>query len=281
MWYNYGIKDITAIVATYDRHEALKNLITSFSKNNDLKFIVVDSSPVEPKLDYKNVELIHVLSDTWISKQRNIALENVKTQLFLLLDDDYVCIDNTNLEKMLNYINSDKVDIIWWKLENKWSESYLFHGAYEFIDGTLYHRVDIKNSAWLYDVTFNFFLAKADQIKWIWWWDNELKYAREHDDFFLNAMKNNLRVWYDESIMVDHYHYTKHHWWTLWISSVKHFIKKWNIKNKVEVRYIKRKNEEYISYSSAIKSTDEIPPKIKEKIKSIYGDYPIKISNGN
>ena len=31
----------------------------------------------------------------------------------------------------------------------------------------------------------------------------------------------------------------------------------------------------------AIKSTDEIPPKIKEKIKSIYGDYPIKISNGN
>jgi hypothetical protein len=39
-------------------------LITSFSKNNDLKFIVVDSSPVEPKLDYKNVELIHVLSDT-------------------------------------------------------------------------------------------------------------------------------------------------------------------------------------------------------------------------
>jgi hypothetical protein len=62
---------------------------------------------------------------------------------------------------------------------------------------------------------------------------------------------------------------------------VEHFIKKWNIKNKVEVRYIKRENEEYISYFSAIKSTDEIPPKIKEKIKSIYGDYPIKISNGN
>ena len=283
MKYNYWIWDVTAIVATYDRYYALLNLIQSFSESeySDLNFIVVDSSPLPSDINYKNVKHIHVPSDTWISKQRNIALENVRTPLFLLLDDDYLCVSGTNINKMLNYINSWEVDIIWWNLINILSEQYSFDGSYDFIDNTLYHRVEVKNNNWLYDVIFNFFIAKTDQIKWIWWRDDELKYAREHDDFFLNAKRNWLKVWYDKEIIVEHYSYSKHHWWTLWISSVEHFKRKWNIENKVEVRYIERENEKYISYFNAIKWGSEISLKIKEKIKSIYGDYPIKIQNAN
>lgn len=241
----------------------------------------MDSSPVPSNIDYNNIKYIHVPSNTWISKQRNIALENVKTPLFLLLDDDYLYINGTNIKKMLDYINSGDVDIIWWNLLNVLSEQYSFDGSYEFIENTLYHWVEVKNSSWLYDVIFNFFLAKTDQIRRIWWRDDELKYAREHDDFFLNTMKNWLKIWYDKEITVEHYSYSKHHWWTLWIASVEYFKRKRNIENKVELRYINKWVEKYISYFNAIKSNNEISAKIKEKIKNIYGNYPIKIQNAD
>jgi glycosyltransferase involved in cell wall biosynthesis len=93
-------KDVTAIVATHEREEALDNMVLSFRNFfPDLKIVVVDSSSTPNKRD--DVTHICVGVESGISVQRNIALDLVRTELFLLLDDDFVCTEKTYLFDLL------------------------------------------------------------------------------------------------------------------------------------------------------------------------------------
>jgi len=95
--------NITAIVATHEREFSLSKMINSFKYYYpDLKIIVADSSKQKSnKFKDKLITYIHMDSCLGISLQRNTALQEVKTPHFLLLDDDYIFTENTNLEMMI------------------------------------------------------------------------------------------------------------------------------------------------------------------------------------
>ena len=273
-----SIQDMTAIVATRERALPLDQMVTSFRNHYpELKIIAVDSSEKATKRN----DILHILidSDAGISKPRNIALSEVKTPLFLLLDDDYVCTAKTDLQKLIDQIDWSH-NIVWGSVNNVGSEQYCFHGYYEMIHDALYHFVDQKNPrSQKYETLFNFFAAQTDVIQSMWWRDNELKYAREHDDFFLTAKENGISMCYDPDISIDHYNYPKYHGGPNSQPSIDHFLRKWNIKDKIELRLVKKWwAEPYISYHTCMGTSWNIPMNIQEKIISIYGNYPIKIS---
>jgi len=280
VWNSFlSINDITAIVATHERKEPLNKMITSFREYYpQLKIIAVDSS----KTSDKREDIQHILtdSDIWISNQRNIALQEVKTSLFLLLDDDYVCTSKTDIKKMMHHVVNWMFHISWWAINNIWSEQYDFHGYYDIFWDTLYHRIDKKNPlSHQYDTIFNFFVWETAQIKAMGWWDGSLKYAREHDDFFLTAKEKKILISYDATVSVDHYSYYKHHGWTKCDACLRYFLWKWNIKNKVEIRLIQKGPlGPYISYHNCISNDQYIKKDIQEKIVSMYWNYPIIMS---
>lgn len=275
---NMSLQDMTAIVATREREVPLDQMVTSFHHHYPkLKIIAVDSSERATKRN----DILHILvdSDIGISRPRNIALSEVKTPLFLLLDDDYVCTAKTDLQKLINQIDWSH-SIVWWSLRNVETEQYDFHGYYEIIQDTLYHFVDQKNPlSHKYETLFNFFVGQTDVVNRMWWRDDQLKYAREHDDFFLTAKQNDVSISYDPSVSIDHYNYPKYHGGKNSQPSVDHFLQKWHIKDKVELRLIQKWwSAPYISCHMCMGSLWNIPVTIKEKILSIYGNYPITIS---
>lgn len=272
------ISDVTAIVSTHERSFALNNLVDSFHLHYpDLKIIAVDSSK-NPQI---RTDISHVLSsDLWISQQRNMALHNVHTALLLLLDDDFLCSEKTDIIKLIDSVVNSDNQIVGGVVDNIWSEQYDFHGYYDIIWNTLYHFVWKKNpTSYNYETIFNFFVWETNAIKWIGWWDDNLKYAREHDDFFLRAKHKDVKVSYNHDVAIEHHHYRKHHWGTKSLWCVDHFLLKRNIDNKVEVRFIDRGSSlPYISYHNCIASWKKIEKHMEEKIKSLYWDFPIIIS---
>ena len=267
--------DITIIVATHERATALSRMIQSFRiYYPQIPIIAVDSSIQENPI--QDITYIHVPSDTGISQQRNIALGKVTTTYFLLVDDDFVCNEHTNILWMLHILQEKKLWILGWWVHNIWVDNYDFHGIYEISDNVLYHFVWIDHDA-TYDVIFNFFIADTAQVLRFWWWDSNLKYAREHDDFFLQAKKHAINIGYNPHHYIEHVHEYKHHSWTKSIVNIEYFCKKRDINDKIEIRYIKKDDNSYISYHHCIQhyENQSVPTNIQKKIEELYGIYPI------
>lgn len=268
--------DISIVVATHERPIPLSKMIESFRLYYPyIDIIAVDSSYANNEINH--ITHIHVAPDTWISKQRNIALKSVKTPYFLLVDDDFLCTEKTDIIGMINLLQQSSLWIVWWKVNNIWIDNYEFHGIYEIYDGILYHYVGIGNENNTYDVVFNFFVANSQIVKKLWGWDDNLKYAREHDDFFLQAKNCNVKIWYAPCHSIAHTNQIKHHSWIWSKQCVKYFLDKRWINEKIEIRHIARNNMHYISYHHCINPHTKviIPQYIKEKIEVLYGIYPI------
>lgn len=274
------LSDVTGIVATHNRKTAIEDLIRSLNiYYPKMPLIIVDSSNTKNN-DISSSNYIYI-KDSWISLQRNIALDKVKTNLFLLLDDDYVLNEKTDIEKMIELMIKSNHQIVWWCVNNLDIENFDFHWTYEIIDDILYHFIDYEEDveSKQYDAIFNFFLAETEVVRSIWWRDDALKYAREHDDFFLNAKEKNISIWYTNKVIINHKSYIKYHWWDRSERCINHFLSKRNIKNKVEIRLIKRNWEQpYISYHGCIQKVNDIPNIIRKKIISKYWYFMIKQS---
>lgn len=272
------MKDLTVIVATYERHAYLDRMISSFRNYYpDLSFVVVDSSKLSYSRD--DITYIKVPEGSGISFQRNTALAAVKTKYFLLVDDDYICNEKTHIVSLYEPVKNGTYDIIWWEMDEIDGDNFDFHWKYEIYNNELFHFVWISNdSNWIKcDTIVNFFVSETSRILKIWWWDNNLKFALEHDDFFLNAKKHNLTIWYLGNIRVIHDHLIKHHWWPKSANCIEYFCKKRGVDNKIEIRKIEKNKQICIHYTSVLKPQRGIDNYIISKIYDYYGKFPIKL----
>ena len=59
--------------------------------------------------------------------------------------------------------------------------------------------------------------------------------------------------------------------------NIEYFCKKWDINDKIEIRYIKKVDSSYISYHHCIQhyENQDVPVHIQKKIEELYGIYPI------
>ena len=255
------VASVSGIVATYERPELLDEMLDSFWRNfPGLRFVVADNSV--NKYSRNDVEYISVQAGSGISTSRNLAIERVETPYTMLVDDDTYCISETRLSSMLDFLTKNNLDIVAGnQFEEREADRFFFHGSYQIQNDSrkrkiLFHYVELPNDKpyskdlFLFDVTPNFFIGRTDVIKELRW-DDKLKFACEHDDFFIRAMLAGKKVAYiSESELLNRVS-EKHHGGNLGEESLRSFLEKWQIDDKIEVRWIRTPQSRLSFYSIA------------------------------
>lgn len=239
------MKNITIVIKTFNRMDALTRLLKSAENRfKDIPIIIVDDS----KKDYKKqilkkfpdlkIKYIVESFDIGLSKGRNILIDNVETDYFLLCDDDFEFDERTKIFEYLDIAQKNNIDILGGVVYNRffidsiysflWTfKSFkriksvlkkdeiisIYNGNYYIDEDNLNINVVINNnfnnfnSKDLYDtdICSNFFIANTKKIKNIGGWTPELLKVGEHEFFFWKAKLNNIKIAFSPNFGVVHY----------------------------------------------------------------------------
>lgn len=198
---------ITAVIKTFERSNKLYSLLDSIKKYYPkMKIIIVDDSQEDKNIVQENIKYFKLPFDIGLSAGRNFAINNIDTEYFLLLDDDYLFNEETKIETFYNILENTNLDLVGGDVR------YL-NGRMMQYDGILYldnKRIlhckkdyyQIKNDYKVCDIVLNFFLARTKVIKEIGGWDERLKLA-EHTAFFWKH-KGKIKVAYTNKVLILH-----------------------------------------------------------------------------
>lgn len=203
--------NVTAIVKAFERKDALRNLYTSIRLfYPDLRIIIIDDSRSSSH-DYSEDPLVRYVKtefDIGLSEGRNRALSMVDTEYFLLLDDDFVFTQDTDLTAMLDILESTTFSIVSGGVVDFGKDKRTFFGTLLLKHKSLYLLEGVASGSRhglpVYDFVLNFFMARTDVIK-LSPWDSMLKLG-EHEDFFFNLKKKGVLITdISERVTIDHY----------------------------------------------------------------------------
>lgn len=206
---------LTVVIKTFERPRLLQKLVASLRTYYPrLKILVADDSrePTPPQMRQRLTHL-PMPFDSGLSAGRNLLVERVPTEYFLLLDDDHLFMRDTDLGLMLRILVRNGLDLLGGVMIN-YPEQKPFHyrGQLELEphpdgNGKLFsiNKAPIASlpDHQLYSVVHNFFIARTDAVRAFGGWDNELK-IMEHNDFFLRARENRLRVGHTDLVQIHH-----------------------------------------------------------------------------
>lgn len=166
-------------------------------------------------------EEVALPKDSGISYGRNHMVNMTRTRYFLLLDDDHVFDDTTNLTTLVNGIRNDHFDMVGLRVRNlpgidelerigivipryvgmiqSLKEKNLTMCVWNENNGPSIYGITHPISV---DVLHNAFIASTDVLR-KYPWRNELK-VNEHMTFFLDAKDAGLKVGYLPSVFVHH-----------------------------------------------------------------------------
>jgi len=179
------VRDVTALIKTFERPERCRALIRSIRKfYPNIPIVVVDDSRIPKRF---SGAITHTMQyDCGVSAGRREGLNLVSTKYVINLDDDYVFFRHTNLPRVLSILNRiPEIDII--------------GGVH--VDLPLYIKQDSKNGAlWntaskslrpqgsrvgnleVCDKVANFFVGRTEKIISVNW-DSAVR-RLDHADFF-------------------------------------------------------------------------------------------------
>ena len=205
--------NLTAIIKTFERPRALDRLIRSIRRDYpDLPIIVGDDS-FHP---YRrtDVEYLRLPPDIGASAGRNAMLHRVQTPLFLQLDDDFEFTEATNIERLVEVVESEQADLAGGdciRCKKKLlglitrRKAAPYHG-YMQVDG---ERLTLTRSVaaepvHLCDIIAQFFVARVDDVLDVGGWDAELK-TEEHEEFFLRLCRHGLQPAFCPDVQLLHW----------------------------------------------------------------------------
>lgn len=181
-------KQLTAIIKTFERPDALKRLIASIKRfYPGMRVIVVDDSR-EPVL-LNGVENLTLPYDSGVSAGRQMALDKVATPYVLLLDDDFVFYRETELEPAMKLMfSNESIDIMGGVVVNLPS----FKSA-NYSTAALHptKRVALQAAGTriaglpVFDKVPNFYIARTERLRLVGW-DKRIK-RLDHAEFFTRA----------------------------------------------------------------------------------------------
>lgn len=174
----------------------------------------------------------------------NFMLKHVKTKYFVLLDDDFIFTDRTDIRKWIPWIQSGEFDIVGGSLNNVDGRRLDFVGNLKFIHKDNYSAIKLNKdrnleecgSPYKRDVILNFFMASTvDVIRM--GWDPDQKIYR-HLDFYLHAMQHHLSVGYLPEVNVTHAPYSNEQYFGRRKKYLPHFYQracqKWGVDEIIE-----------------------------------------------
>lgn len=204
--------DYTFLVKTFNRYDCLNRLLDSIVRLFPaVPIVVVDDSTVKQRLDIFDSEkllLLDLPADMGVSYGRNRGVEHVSTPYFILLDDDYVLTEKTDIAGMIGRLERDGLSICAGLQNDYGCLLRYWQGTYEIENGNLIRhfrnfRKD-RRGVVLYDFAHQFFAARTGDVRTVLW-DEKIKIGPEHDDFFIRAWREQLRVSVDLDSWVDHF----------------------------------------------------------------------------
>ncbi len=247
------MNNITIIIKTFERKNMLLKLLKSIEDYYpELPIVIVDDSKTNYKMAilnrFKKLNINYIVTeyDIGLSKGRNILIDNVKTEYFLLCDDDFIFDERTNIKLALNIYKNNNLDIlgglvynrfaldslysILWTLKdprrikkvlNREEFGSVYNGTYYINDKKITLNADRnyknyeKEEVYLTDICSNFFVGNTKKIKEIGGWTPEMLKVGEHEFFFYKAKLNGLKIGYSAKFGVRHYpkktfNYLKH-----------------------------------------------------------------------
>lgn len=214
--------ELAIFIKTFNREEALLNCIESIKKYlTDIDYriyIADDGEKTETKTNlYKNLKRQgHVIKELdyniGASKSRNILLKSLQDEKYILrLDDDFEFYEETNIEAMINILESVfEIDVVADLEKQVGNGKSVFSGEISpwqgfflkrknklikkviNIDDFFYFKTNKYKFAYC-DFTRNFLLIRREVFNNIKW-DDKIPFAKEHEDFMLELKKYGYNI---------------------------------------------------------------------------------------
>ena len=176
------MKNVTAVIKTFERPACCKRLVSSIRKYYpDMPIVVADDSREHIKLNGEGMFVIELPFNSGISFGRNMALNKVETEYFVLLDDDMIFDERTNIGLMVDMLEKNCLDIVGGWVDGADNRCAMLHRE----DGVLIaspcgqQAQDMINV----DMVKNFFVGRVLPISNRGGWNGRLKLC-EHTAFF-------------------------------------------------------------------------------------------------
>lgn len=201
-----NLPDTTILIKTFERGASVARLLDSLQLHYpDVPVIVVDDSRQPTVQSRANVSVIRAPHNCGLSEGRNIGLAAVKTDLFVLMDDDFVVVRGTRLDEMRSLLLTNDLDIVGGRVVDVRAGTLHYESMIR-IAGTRLQLtpIKVKDNTGIHpcDTVLNFFIARAAAVRSVLW-DPELPVC-EHLDFFIRAKRACLRTAYAPSVHIVH-----------------------------------------------------------------------------
>lgn len=237
------MNEVTIIIKTFERKKSLICLLNSIQKfYPNFPIVIVDDSKINYKNEiinkFKNLNIDYIITefDIGLSKGRNILLQNVKTKYFLLCDDDFEFDERTDIDKALNIIKNNNIDILGGAIYEKvevnsiisllllfknpkrllkfilgYESTRIYNGFFDIKKNEVTGKFNSNpadfsiNEFYKVDIVTNFFIANTEKIKAINGWQPEEVKLGEHTIFFIRCKQNGIKVAYSSYFGVKHH----------------------------------------------------------------------------
>ena len=193
---------ITAIITTFERPEECLRLITSAREYcPTVRLLVVDDSKTPrdwPEAD----ERVILPYDSGLSAKRNAAVKHVGSGWVVLLDDDFVCTELTNLEALVGLVADTDFDVVAGEVIER-GHVLRYHGDFEQTGNHVVMRAGWIEEGELNrcELIPNFFATRAETLL-AHPWDESLKLA-EHSAYFW-MWRSSWKVGFTERVAICH-----------------------------------------------------------------------------
>lgn len=180
--------NLTAIVKTFQRPELLRRLVRSLCRHfPGLTVIVADDSRWPTHVS--GVRTLALEYDVGVSAGRQAALDEVRTELTWVLDDDFIVYGGTRLARVLHTLATQpRLDLVGGAVIDLPLLTRRGSVREPVYPTTAQPVVDLGTrlgSAIVCDKVPNFFVARTERLRLVGW-DARLKRV-EHADFFTRA----------------------------------------------------------------------------------------------
>ena len=221
-------EDISLIIKTFARQEALERLLASIREQGygHCPILIADDSKTPYKdailQDYGDIvdEYIVLPFNVGVSKGRNELLNHIRTEYFVLHDDDFFYNEETDLLRARKELVEYDLDILCGYLIDKVQGYYFPWVPKRISDALRLYRTHWKKQIWMAtfnersdgglsiqsvprngsviqtcDLSFQFFIGRTTAIRDIvGGWNPKLKSIGEHWEFFYRCKQAGLRV---------------------------------------------------------------------------------------
>ncbi len=201
------MKNITAVLISFMRPEYTKECVKSLAENyKGIKILVAENA--EYNKDLRDFVKEHggryvvMPFDSGVCFARNRLVEIAETEYILVGDDDFYYTDGAKVKEMLKFMRAHKeFSLIGGRISERdkildyQGNINIYPDHFEYIKLDPKKNKRCKKSGLKYqkcDITFNYFIARREDIKKVKW-DEKIKVAYEHSDWFIALKKRGGR----------------------------------------------------------------------------------------